>query len=308
MNRLNEIKKDYDSGRITKSDYIVRMYEIHSGLFDYAEFIEKTNISSIEVRNNRVICTFRDSGIKFICNKNDKRLAPFDTLNFGSYEMDELEMQLNLIEPDYSVFDIGGNLGWYSMHVAKERPGAKIFTFEPIKSTFELLNENIRINRFTNIETFNYGFSDTEGEMTFYFDPALSVNASLADLSNNNQLVKVICYVKKLDNFIKEKNYKVDFIKCDVEGAELLIYQGGMELISNQRPVIFSEMLRKWAAKFNYHPNDIIELLSGEEYGCYVLKNKKLKAFGLVDETTQDTNYFFLHKEKHIEKIMRFSE
>jgi FkbM family methyltransferase len=170
------------------------------------------------------------------------------------------------------------------------------------------LNENIRINGFTNIETFNYGFSDTEGEMTFYLDPALSVNASLADLSNNNQLVKVICYVKKLDNFIKEKNYKVDFIKCDVEGAELLVYQGGMELISNQRPVIFSEMLRKWAAKFNYHPNDIIELLSGEGYGCYVLKNKKLKAFGLVDETTQDTNYFFLHKEKHIVKIMRFSE
>jgi FkbM family methyltransferase len=308
MNRLNEIKKDYDSGRITKSDYIIRMYEIHSGLFDYAEFIEKTNISSIEVRNNRVICTFRDSGIKFICNKNDKRLVPFDTLNFGSYEMDELEMQLNLIEPDYSVFDIGGNLGWYSMHVAKEKPGAKIFTFEPIKSTFDLLNENIRINGFTNIETFNYGFSDTEGEMTFYFDPALSVNASLADLSNDNQLVKVICYVKTLDNFIKEKNYKVDFIKCDVEGAELLVYKGGMKVINNQRPVIFSEMLRKWASKFNYHPNHIIELLSGEGYGCYVLRNKKLKAIGLVDKTTQDTNYFFLHKEKHIEKIMRFSE
>jgi len=308
MNRLNETKKDYDSGRITKSDYIVKMYEIHSGLFDYAEFIEKTNISSIEIRDNKVICTFRDSGIKFICNKNDKRLAPFDTLNFGSYEMDELEMQLNLIEPDYSVFDIGGNLGWYSMHIAKAKPGTKIFTFEPIKSTFDLLNENIRINGFTNIETFNSGFSDIEGEMTFYFDPELSVNASLADLSSDHKLVRAICYVKKLNTFIKEKKYKVDFIKCDVEGAELLVYKGGMEVIKNQMPVIFSEMLRKWAAKFNYHPNQIIELLAGEGYGCFVLKNKKLKAFGFVDETTQDTNYFFLHKEKHNEKIKRFSE
>ena len=61
-----------------------------------------------------------------------------------------------------------------------------------------------------------------------------------------------------------------------------------------------SEMLRKWSAKFNYHPNDIIQLFEEIGYECYVIAdNGMLKRFGYVNEETIETNYFFLHPEVH---------
>jgi FkbM family methyltransferase len=308
MNKLSETRNEFESGIFAKRDYIDKMYNIHSTLFDYAEYIDNTNISVIEIIDKRVLMTFRDSDIKFICTKNDKRLTPLDTLNFGRYESDELFMQLKLIEDGYNVLDIGANHGWYALHIAKKKPKAQIFLFEPIPVTFNFLNENIKLNNLNNIKTFNFGFSDVEGSFKFYFDPHLSVNASLANVSNNNEIENITCFVKQLDNFVKDERIKVDFIKCDVEGAELLVYKGGFDMIKKDYPIIFTEMLRKWSEKFNYHPNDIISFFNNLGYLCFTVDNGHLLPFHFVDENTIETNYFFLHSEKHCYQINHFSK
>lgn len=64
---------------------------------------------------------------------------------------------------------------------------------------------------------------------------------------------------KKMDDWNKENNIYPDFIKCDVEGAELLVLKGGEETLKSKKPVIFIELIRKWAQKFNYHPNEVIK-------------------------------------------------
>jgi FkbM family methyltransferase len=307
MNKLIEIKKEFSSGAIDKWEFIDKMYEVHSGLFDYSDLLKNTNISKIEIDADQVIMTFRDSGIKFICTKNDKRIAPLDTLNFNNYEQEELNMQLSLIEPGFNVYDIGGNFGWFALHIAKNHLKSKIFSFEPIPSTFNFLNKNILLNKLENIECFNFGFSNAEGCFDFYFDPALSVNASLANVSNNKSIEKVSCSVKRLDDFVEETKYKIDFIKCDVEGAELLVFKGGIEAIKKHQPIVFSEILRKWTAKFDYHPNDLIKFFRDLNYNCYVLEGSKLRLFDIVDENTFETNYFFLHKEKHATQIKKFA-
>ena len=63
-------------------------------------------------------------------------------------------------------------------------------------------------------------------------------------------------------------------------------------------------MLRKWSAKFGYHPNDIINFMKEIGYQCYTITdNYKLRKIEEVTEKTVETNYFFLHKEKHTEII-----
>lgn len=61
------------------------------------------------------------------------------------------------------------------------------------------------------------------------------------------------------------------------------------------------EMLRKWSGKFNYHPNDIIELFHAFGYVCVALK-KDAPGTGYVInqvlETTQATNFLFVPEEK----------
>lgn len=84
MNSLDTIKEEFLLGKIDKWQFIDKMHKKRSLLFEYASFIRDKNISSIEINDDKVIMTFRDSGIKFICANSDKRLAPFDTLNFGT--------------------------------------------------------------------------------------------------------------------------------------------------------------------------------------------------------------------------------
>jgi hypothetical protein len=68
-------------------------------------------------------------------------------------------------------------------------------------------------------------------------------------------------------------------------------------------------MLRKWSAKFNYHPNHIIEFFKQLGYSPYVINSRdKLQKFDLVDENTVETNYFFLNNEKHADLIVKFVE
>lgn len=98
-------------------------------------------------------------------------------------------------------------------------------------------------------------------------------------------------------------NSPVDLVKCDVEGAELHVFEGGVSTFAKDRPVIFTEMLRKWCSKFHYHPNAIISLLKGIGYQCYAINASGLVECPEVTDQTAETNFLFLHaeKESHLE-------
>lgn len=301
---LSDLKKAYMSSSIPKAKYIDEMFKRHGLLFQYSDFLKRTDISKIVIDNSRVLMTCRD-GIEIVCSPSDKRLAPIDALNFNTYEKPELETSLMLIENKFTVFDIGANVGWYSLHYSKAFPKISIYAFEPIGETYKYLKENIQINTAKNISTYNFGFSDQAGFKTFYFRKEESVSASMADLRSDRNARKTKCKMLRLDDFSARNNIKIDFIKCDVEGSELLVVKGGMGAISKYRPVIFAEMLRKWSAKFGYHPNELIKLLKDVGYTCFRIKNGKLSLFKQMTDLTTETNFFFLHSHKHKDKIKR---
>lgn len=300
---LFQANKTYQTGAISKPRYIDEMYEVHSILFQYAEYIKHTDIASIEIRDGLVVMTSRSAGIKIVCDPMDKRIAPIEILNFGAYEPVDLDMILRLFDANSNFFDIGANVGWYSLNIYRHFPDAKVFAFEPIPATFNSLKRNIDFNNASNIHLYNFGFSNREETLKFYYYAEGSCNASAANLSEAETVSEVLCQVRKLDDFVRDTGVQVDFIKCDVEGAELFVYQGGIECIKRDKPIIFTEMLRKWSAKFNYQPNDIIGLLGQLGYRCFVAKPEILTEFFVMDEHTLETNFFFLHADKHSDKI-----
>jgi hypothetical protein len=93
-----------------------------------------------------------------------------------------------------------------------------------------------------------------------------------------------------------------------VEGAELLVFKGAMDTIARDKPIVFSEILRKWSEKFSYNPNEIFTLFHAQGYEAFTVKGKYLSQFGSMDENTIETNFFFLHSEKHADLIARFAE
>jgi FkbM family methyltransferase len=300
MNSINETIANYTERAIDKQTFIRRMYEQHhAALFDYAAHLKRTNVAAIEIADDTVTMTSRDRGVRMVCPLADQRVAPIEMLNFSDYEAIDSTMIMRLVSPGDSVFDIGANMGWYSINIAKSFPSTKVHAFEPIPKTYSFLERNIKINGVTNVVAHHFGLSNENRELTFYFYPEGSGNASSANLSERIDAELVTCRVERLDDFVRANDLTVDFIKCDVEGAELFAFQGATATLQRDKPIVFTEMLRKWAAKFNYHPNEIIALFSSLGYGCYVAAESKLRQFFEMDEATAETNFFFLHIEKH---------
>jgi FkbM family methyltransferase len=303
----NKIDK-FKNGLLDKHAFIKMMFdEHHSQLFEYSDILKKTNIQKIEIRDEEVIMTTRDRGVKMICSKGDYRTAPIDILNFFDYEKEETSMLENLVSNGDNFIDIGANIGWYSINIGVARRAAKIFSFEPIPNTYNNLIKNISINAVSNIQTYNFGFSNIAGEFPFYYYPEGSGNASSANLTERNDIEIVQCKVRTLDDFSTDKKLQVDFIKCDVEGAELLVFQGGMQTLEKNLPIIFAEILRKWSNKFNYDPNEIFILFKKLGYQAFTVKGPILVKFEEMNESTVETNFFFLHKEKHIKLIQTYT-
>lgn len=300
MTSLQKMRDQYLSGGLSKPEYIKKMYQLrHAQLFEYAKYLPQTDVESIEIRAGKVIMNSKKYGVKMLCPEGDHRVAPVESLNFMGYEEKDANMILKLTPAKGVIFDIGANMGWYSLLIAHQSKDCQVHAFEPIPKTYSFLTQNIEINDLANIRAHNFGISNERKDLTFYFYPEGSGNASSANLSERKDAELITCHVERLDDFVKSNGLHVDFIKCDVEGAELFAFQGGMETLRRDKPIVFTEMLRKWATKFDYHPNEIIELFSSTGYRCFYAEGEVLIELREMTDETVETNFFFLHSEKH---------
>jgi FkbM family methyltransferase len=116
---------------------------------------------------------------------------------------------------DLVILDIGANVGLFSLHCVD---CAKIvYSFEPTPSHFSLLKEFTL--PYKNIEPVNVAISDCDGEIDLYI---CEFNTTMNSLKNKYG-TKVTVSGRSIISFLKEKNItKVDFIKCDIEGSEMI--------------------------------------------------------------------------------------
>lgn len=306
--QLNSLKQEFKEGKILKQDYRNRMYNYHKILFDYSEFLKYTDIKKIEIIDNNVIMTSRQHGIKIICMKGDVRIAPIETLSADYYEKNDTQMIYNLMEDNFTMFDIGANIGWYSIGIAKHKKNVSVYAFEPILKVFENLKSNLKLNKSNNIKIFNHGFYNENKEITFYYYPDASGYSSNVPFPGKKEFEKVQCKLIMLDEFVnKNKISKINFIKCDVEGAELFVFQGGEKTIERYKPIILSEISRTNQDKFSYHPNNIIKFFKEKGYLCFVANEQGLQEIKEVNENTQEMNAFFLHTKRHSSQISKYS-
>ncbi len=307
MNKLLQIKKDFQTGQIDKARFIEAMSAEYSYLFSYPEFLKDVNIAEIRIRHDGIVAEFNDPRISLFCPPGDMRSAPFEALNFNDYEHQEIQAVRRIIfqlgGSAARFIDIGANVGFYSLALAHYFPGIRGIAFEPIPDTYVTLKRNFELNGVTSVRPLDLGLSDKSGEIIFYSYPSLSAAAGMTRILDGPDVKEVRCEVVRLDDYSQANDVKADFIKCDVEGAELLVFRGAEKLLARDRPAVFAEMLRKWSAKYDYHPNDLIHFFQQLGYGCFVIDGSRLHACPVVTEQTKDTNFIFLHLEKHAELL-----
>ncbi len=79
---------------------------------------------------------YRNGGVKFYSDFQDKRNSFFETFNFGDYEIDISEILFALAQKESTIFDIGANIGWFTNHFASMFPTSKIYAFEPMPEIY----------------------------------------------------------------------------------------------------------------------------------------------------------------------------
>jgi FkbM family methyltransferase len=297
--RPSDLRQQYLRGELDKHEYARRISEHHLTLSDLSSMLVGSDIARIELSPTGVTFVSRFGGARFPCDPADRGLPPVVALNFGSYEAKDFAMLLALVPRGATFVDIGANIGWYSIHVAVADPTSRVIAVEPIPSSFQWLSAAVSANGLPNVKLVNAAVGDAPGEMTLYVDATISGAASAAPSTGAAGLDPIWSSVVTIDQLVAEGQGAVDVLKLDIEGGELFALRGATAVLTRQRPIVFCEMLRKLARPFGYHPNDIIGLMTEHGYDCFRTEGGRLVKFELMDEDTVETNFYFLHREKH---------
>ncbi len=154
----------------------------------------------------------------------------------------------------------------------------------------------------------NFGLSSREEEKDFYYFKGGSAIASVENLISHQNAKKIKCRLRPLDTILAELEIKsVDFIKCDIEGAELFMLQGAEKTIDTFKPIILIELYEEWCNKCGYSSKDVITFLSSKDYEIFQAIDGKLSKINSAEVTGNERyNYFFLNREKHSELIKKY--
>lgn len=305
MINYNLIRENYLKGKYEKHTYITKMHRLHKHLFFFPNLIKNSEIKNINLNQENIVATL-DCGMKLYLDENDSRFIPIEILNFGKFEDNEKKAIEYITANSKIIADIGANVGYYTLKFSQSKSVNKIYSFEAIPRTFNILKSHIQLNHCKKALLINKAISNINEKKNFYWTKLETGSASMKNIQNRKEINKVNVEAITFDSYFWKKKIEVDFIKCDVEGSELFVFQGATKYLKDYKPIIFCELLRKWSKKFNYSPNEVINLICRYGYNCYQLNKNKLKKITKITEKTVNTNFFFMHPTRHKKFINKF--
>lgn len=164
----------------------------------------------------------------------------------GGYEASEIQFVRSLLRPGDSVIDVGAHIGFFTMHMAAAVGGrGHVYAFEPFDANADLLERSIAENFFSDRVTFQraaVGAASGTATLTFPRETLNSGGAYLLRTGTSpltGNLTRDVPVVALDDVNIA---HPIRLIKMDVEGAEPQVLRGAPRILSEDRPVILSEL------------------------------------------------------------------
>jgi len=201
----------------------------------------------------------------------------------------EKQLYLRTIRRGDVIFDVGANIGYYSVLFTK-LCGKRGFVhcFEPVPETFQLLLDSL-VNS-PNAKANNLAAGDSEESLEISYDPEDSEKATLLGQSDSTSSVRMV-KVLPLDVYAREIRLKrLDFLKCDVEGFELKALKGMKDTLANHLPQISLEVTLPRQQRF-----ELIDFLKNLGYDSFRKIEKGFPLYNPQKDTQIEGDYFYLH-------------
>ena len=319
LGSLSEIQNSRQRNTISREEY---WGHIQRALLQIEELsvISKSNLFTLEINETGLLLKFklglyskkylgRTDSMKLYVDPADMRTAPMMIIADGKYENFQSDLLVGLCELSANFADIGANVGFYTTLASLVNPNLEIIAFEPNPSVYTTLRANLSLNESgKNVVCINSGLGDKETTENLFIPPKSGTAAgSLMNLHPEEGLQGSIpVVIQTLD--ANYSHIAFDLLKIDVEGFELSVLRGAGQQINNSHPTVVIELLRKWMKPFGNSPQDVVKLFSERNYICYAIERGVLTEILVIDDSTVETNFIFVHPSKsdHVEFLKSF--
>jgi FkbM family methyltransferase len=189
----------------------------------------------------------------------------------GSYELEMQKRVAKELRRGDVFYDVGANVGFYSMLAATLNDPGPVYAFEPVPANLGYLYKHIELNGIHNVEVIEIAIADKVGNASFEVEGTRAMGRL-----RENGSVRV--QTSTLDALLGEKKVTPpDCIKMDIEGAEFRALVGAKDCFAQYRPKLFlathgkhvhdecCRLLKSWHYDFQYtirRSNDLSELFA----------------------------------------------
>jgi len=259
-------------------------YAIRSKIKDFV-LSEKKKIKQAHINDYEILVPV-DEGIGWLI---------YYLKNFNKKETKYIR---SIAKKDWICFDIGANIGYYSLLFASLHKEIEVHSFEPIPLCYHLLNSSILLNDFSNIRLNNFALSNYNGISEFSISKKCESSSFIhTEMSPLEKRIQV--EVRRLDDYIRENDIeRIDFMKIDVEGAEKLVLEGSLETLSNkelQPKILLVELYDPNFIHYNTSIDEIVTFLNSYGYEAFIILKEQLVPF-TTKHYNDIYNVFFIKK------------
>lgn len=172
------------------------------------------------------------------------------------YDRQTLQVMKRTLRFNSSFVDVGCHKGSILREAIRYAPAGQHWAFEPLPHLFA----NLKVD-FPGVHLFNVALSDSCGQTAFAHVPS---NPGMSGLKLRRDLTcptdNLTIRTATLDSIVQTN--RIDMIKIDVEGAELLVLRGAQDVISRNRPVIVFEHGLNGADSYGHTPEQVFDIVS----------------------------------------------
>lgn len=220
----------------------------------------------------------------------------------GYHHLNECLYLRKFLKKDMTFIDVGANQGEFTLFAANMLTNGAVYAFEPVKTNLISLERNVKLNQFKNVTIVPKGLYNVYNEFPIYTSYDVVLNGGRHEglstiypddyRSNLEQMVQVIPfddeYFDKLDRF--------DFLKIDIEGAELFALQGMRKSLEKFHPQILIELNADTVKNAGYTVTQLVQFLKELHYKSYRIFRGNLQEMEWNDQ--QDWgNFVFIYSK-----------
>ena len=191
----------------------------------------------------------------------------------GTYEPETTAAFKEYLKPGMTVLDIGANLGYYTW-LASGLVGdqGSVFSFEPEPANYSLLLANIKKWNRHNIVPLNKAVSEHVGHATLQLSAKNGCHSLVAAVDPTG---KVDVETVSIDALAEQRGLqRLDFIKIDVEGAELPAFKGMRKTLERFSPAIVFELNPKFQSQAGYTTDELVGFFKDLGYSIAYLEDE----------------------------------